>query len=65
MVDYSPFSEQVMADPHPVYRQLREHAPVYRLADHPCWVLSRFEDVWSGTVQVAAAPLTGCSHAGR
>jgi cytochrome P450 len=50
MVDYSPFSEQVMADPHPVYRQLREHAPVYRLADHPCWVLSRFEDVWNASL---------------
>jgi hypothetical protein len=50
MVDYSPFSEQVMADPYPVYRQLREHAPVYRLADHPCWVLSRFEDVWNASL---------------
>jgi cytochrome P450 len=50
MVEYSPFAEEVMADPYPVYRQLREHAPVYRLADYPCWVLSRFEDVWNASM---------------
>ena len=50
MVDYNPFSEAVMADPHPIYRALREQAPVYRLADHPCWALSRFEDVWNASM---------------
>jgi cytochrome P450 len=50
MVEYNPFSEEVMADPHPVYRRLREEAPVYRLADHACWALSRFEDVWNASM---------------
>ncbi|MGI9590998.1 MAG: hypothetical protein ACR2P8_06490, partial [Myxococcota bacterium] len=50
MVDYNPFSEEVMADPFPVYRQLREEAPVYRLRDYPCWALSRFEDVWNASM---------------
>jgi len=50
MVEYNPFSEEVMADPLPVYRQLREHAPVYRLADYPCWALSCFEDVWNASM---------------
>ncbi len=50
MVAYNPFSEQVMADPYPVYRQLRDEAPVYRLADYDCWALSRFEDVWNASL---------------
>jgi cytochrome P450 len=50
MVEYSPFSEEVMADPHPIYRRLRDEAPVYRLADYPCWALSRFEDVWNASL---------------
>ena len=50
MVAYNPFSDEVMADPYPVYRRLRDEAPAYRLADHPCWVLSRFEDVWNASM---------------
>ncbi len=50
MVAYNPFSEAVMADPHPIYRRLRDEAPVYRLANYPCWALSRFEDVWNASL---------------
>src|SRR5262245_23891611 len=50
MVSYNPFSEEVMADPHPIYRRLRDEAPVYRLANYPCWALSRFEDVWNASL---------------
>ncbi|MEM7409467.1 MAG: cytochrome P450 [Myxococcota bacterium] len=50
MVEYNPFSEEIMADPYPIYRQLRAEAPVYRLADYPCWALSRFEDVWNASM---------------
>jgi cytochrome P450 len=50
MVAYNPFSEEVMADPYPVYRRLRDEAPVYRLANHDCWALSRFEDVWNASL---------------
>jgi cytochrome P450 len=35
-----------MTDPHPVYRRLRDEAPVYYLADYDCWALSRFADIW-------------------
>ena len=28
-VTYSPFDPQVVTDPYPIYRELREHAPVY------------------------------------
>jgi cytochrome P450 len=47
LVDYSPFSDAVMTDPHPVYRRLRDEAPAYYLAEYDCWALSRFADVWS------------------
>jgi cytochrome P450 len=50
MVVYNPFSEEVMADPYPVYRRLRDEAPVYRLPNYPCWALSRFEDVWNASL---------------
>jgi cytochrome P450 len=46
MIDYDPFSADAMADPLPIYRELREHAPVYRLEQYDAWALSRFDDVW-------------------
>jgi hypothetical protein len=47
MVEYDPFSEQVITDPHPVYRRLRDEAPVYHLEKYDCFALSRFADVWT------------------
>jgi cytochrome P450 len=47
MVAYDPFSEEVMTDPLPVYRQLREEAPVYFIERYEAWALSRFEDIWA------------------
>lgn len=47
MVEYDPFSDAQMTDPYPVYRRLRDEAPVYRLDKYDCWALSRFEDVWN------------------
>lgn len=42
---YSPFSKAVFDDPYPVYRRLRDEAPLYRDPDDRWWVLSRFDDV--------------------
>lgn len=42
---YSPFSKAIFDDPYPVYRQLRDEAPVYRDPENRWWVLSRFDDV--------------------
>ena len=42
---YSPFSKAVFDDPYPVYRRLRDEAPVYRDPEDRWWVISRFEDV--------------------
>jgi len=46
MVTYNPFSEEVMRDPHPIYKQLRREAPVYHIEEYDAWALSKFEDIW-------------------
>jgi cytochrome P450 len=42
---WDPFEESLKADPHPVWRRLREEAPVYHNERYDFWALSRFEDV--------------------
>jgi cytochrome P450 len=42
---YSPFSKAIFDAPYPVYRRLRDEAPVYRDPENRWWVLSRFDDV--------------------
>ncbi len=42
---YSPFSKAIFDDPYPVYRRLRDEAPIYRDPENRWWVLSRFDDV--------------------
>ncbi len=49
MVEYNPFSEEVMRDPHPIYARLREEEPVYYIAEYDAWALSRFEDIWNAS----------------
>jgi cytochrome P450 len=44
---YDPFDAEIQDDPYPVYRQLRNEAPVYHAADTNTWVLSRHKDVVS------------------
>jgi cytochrome P450 len=46
MVDYHPYSDQIMDDPYPVYEKLRADAPVFYLEEYDAWFLSRFEDIW-------------------
>jgi cytochrome P450 len=45
MVDYNPFARLTMDNPYPVYRQLRDEAPVHHNEDIGFWALSRFDDV--------------------
>jgi len=42
---YSPFDAEVMADPYPVYRELRANAPALWSREANSWVLSRYDDV--------------------
>ena len=46
MVEYNPLMLEVMKDPLPIYKQLREEAPAYYVEEFDCWALSRFEDIW-------------------
>lgn len=45
---YDPYDFQIDADPHPVWRRMREEAPLYRNDKYDFWALSRFEDVEAG-----------------
>jgi len=44
-VDFDPFSPGFFEDPYPVYRMLRDAAPVYHNPGYGFWALSRFDDV--------------------
>jgi cytochrome P450 len=45
VVEYDPYDYQVHEDPYPVYRALRDEAPVYRNPALDFWALSRHADV--------------------
>lgn len=51
MVDYDPFSDEVMRDPWPYYARLRRDSPVHYLEEYDTWFLSRFEDIWQATTR--------------
>jgi len=42
---YDPYDFEIDADPHPVWRRMRDEAPLYRNDRYDFWALSRFEDV--------------------
>jgi cytochrome P450 len=45
MTEYDPFSPDVQEDPYPVYRRLRDRAPLYRNDRLGFWAISRYDDV--------------------
>jgi cytochrome P450 len=47
-VYYDQYSVEINADPYPVYRQLREEAPIYYNETHDFFAVSRFDDVEKG-----------------
>ena len=42
---FDPFSEEFFTDPYPMYRRMREEAPVYYNEEHDFYALTRHEDV--------------------
>jgi cytochrome P450 len=46
MIDYDPFSDEVMEDPYPVYARLRAESPVHFVEKYDAWALSKFADIW-------------------
>lgn len=45
---YDPFDREIDADPHPVWRRLRDEAPLYHNERHDFYAVSRFDDVERG-----------------
>jgi cytochrome P450 len=45
MIEFNPYDKAFAHDPYPIYRQLRDEAPVYHCAPLNFWALSRFADV--------------------
>ena len=65
MIDYDPFSEEVIEDPHAIYARLREEAPCYHLEKWDAWALSLFEDIWQASMDeenYSAAQGTTAAH---
>jgi hypothetical protein len=48
VIRFDPFDYAFHEDPYPVYRRLREEAPVYWNEEHAFWALSRHVDVLAG-----------------
>ncbi len=44
-IDVDLFSDEAIADPYPLYAQIRDRGPVVWLEREDMWVISRFEDV--------------------
>lgn len=49
---YDPYDYELDADPHPVWRRLRDEAPLYRNDRYGFYALSRFQDVLDATLDV-------------
>ncbi|HSW11884.1 MAG TPA: cytochrome P450 [Solimonas sp.] len=47
-VYYDPYKVEITANPYPVFRRLREEAPLYYNEEHDFYAVSRFEDVEKG-----------------
>ena len=52
MTEYDPFDWETAHNPFPVYRWLRDEAPVYHNERLGFWALSRYEDVVAGHLNV-------------
>src|SRR4051794_16050570 len=44
-INWDPLDEEIDEDPHPVWRRMRDKAPLYRNDRYDFWALSRFADV--------------------
>ena len=44
-LDFEPLSNRWQQDPYPIYRELRDRAPIYYASKSDNWVVSRYDDV--------------------
>ena len=45
IVDWEPHAEEFRLDPYPLYRQLRDEAPIYHNEERGFWAVTRYEDI--------------------
>ncbi len=45
---YDPYDFEIDTDPHPIWRKMRDEAPLYRNDKYEFWALSRYADVAAG-----------------
>ncbi len=50
-VYYDPYDFEIDSDPYPVWRRLRDEAPLYYNEKYDFWALSRYEDVERGLLE--------------
>ena len=64
---YDPYDFEIDNDPYPVWRRLREEAPLYYNEQHDFYALSRFEDVEQGLIdwERSARAAGTCSRSSR
>ena len=55
-VSYDPYDVAINADPYPVFRRLREEAPLYYNDQHDFYALSRYDDCERGLVNFETFP---------
>src|SRR5262245_33245839 len=48
---YDPYDFESDADPQPVWRRMRDEAPLYRNDKYDFWALTRYQDVASGLTE--------------
>ena len=47
---WDPLDPSFKTDPHPIWRRLRDEAPLYRNETYDFWALSRFDDVMAASL---------------
>lgn len=61
---YDPYVGEFHERSHEIYRVLRDEHPVYHNPHRGFWAISRFEDVWQATLEVASLTTEGIEEAG-
>jgi cytochrome P450 len=56
-VRYDQYDLGINADPYPVYRRLREEAPLYYSEEYDFWALSRHADVEGAAPTTQPSPI--------
>lgn len=47
---YDPYDYEIDANPHPIWKRMRDEAPVYYNDTHDFYALTRFDDVWDASI---------------